>query len=242
MTENKNLRVCQMPYRRSTRATTRKPRKYYKKRTTKGSFDAAVKRVLAKQAETKFNIVSRTESAVYGGTLTSPANFTYLNSLNEGFTENQRVGNKVRPMMVNIRGSIQSNSLKPIITKVYLLETNVSNDPRLDLLEDNGGNFSPASTDLAAIYARINTAKYKILKTMTIKTGTYANHVGDFGGTQLFNETIKLNGVYEYEDGETACNKRALILLPIFREAQNDTSSDEVVEFTFNSKLYYKDI
>lgn len=231
-----------MPARRSTTSTRRAPaRKYYKKRTQKGSFASAVKRVLAKQAETKFNIVARTESTVYGTTLTSPTNFTYLNSLNEGFTENQRVGNKVRPMMVNIRGSIQSNSLKPIISKIILLETNVANDPRLDLLEDNGGNFNPATTDLAAVYARINTAKYKILKTLTIKTGTYANHNGDYGGTQLFNFTCKLNGVYEYEDGQTACNKRSLILIPIFREAQNDTSGGEQVEFTFNSKLYYKD-
>ena len=229
-----------MPPRRST--TTRRPaRKYYRKRTQVRSFASAVKRVLAKQAETKFNIVSQTETGVYGNTLTSPTNYTYLNSLNEGFTENQRVGNKVKPMMVNIRGSIQSNSLKPIITKIFVLETNVANDPREDLLENNAGNYRPASTDLEAIYARINTAKFKVLRTILLKTGTYANHVGDFGGTQLFNETIKLKGTYEYEDGETACNKRALILLPIFREAQNDEITGETVEFTFNSKLYYKD-
>lgn len=207
-----------------------------------GSLASAVKRVLAKQAETKFNIVKKTESTVYGTTLTSPANWDHLNALNEGFTENQRVGNQVRPMMVNIRGHVQSNSLKPIVCKIFLIEMNVANDPRTDLLEDNTGSYSPASTDLEAIYARINTTKYRVLKTIMLKTGTYANHVGDYGGTQMFNETIKLNGVYDYEDGVAQCNKRSLILMPMFREAQNDTTTGEVVEFTFNSKFYYKDI
>lgn len=230
-----------MPPRKYIRKTTNNNRKYYKKKTQAASFDVRVKRVLAKQAETKFNIVAQTESGVYGSTLTSPTNFTYLNALNEGFTENQRVGNKVRPFLLNVRGSVQSNSLKPILTKIFVLETNVANDPRSDLLEDNTGNFSPASTDLEAIYQRINTTKFKVLKTLVLKTGTYANYVGDYGGTKLFNFNVKLNGTYEYEDGETTPNKRALIIFPIFREAQNDTTTGETVEFTFNSKLYYKD-
>jgi len=144
--------------------------------------------------------------------------------------------------MLNIRGSLQSNSLKPIISRILVVETNAANDPSLDLLEDNTGGFSPASSDLYAISARINTLKYKVLKQIVIKTGTYANHVGDYGGTQLFNETIKLKGTMEYEDGTTSCNKRTILLVPIYREAQNDVSSSgAVVELTWNSKFYYKD-
>lgn len=235
-----------MPFqRKSQKSQAKKPTTYRRKnyRRPAPSFAARVKAVVNKQAETKFNIKSATETTAYGNTLTSPTNYAYLNSLNEGFTENQRVGNKIIPMLLNIRGSIQSNSLKPIISRILIVETNVANDPRNDLLEDNTGSVNPATSDLYAISARINTTKYRVLKQIVLKTGTYANHVGDFGGTQLFNETIKLSGVMEYEDGQTACNKRAICLVPIFREAQNDPGiSGSEVELTWNSKFYYKDM
>ena len=234
-----------MPFTRSSRKPQAKKSTYRRRssyRRPTASFATRVKAVVAKQSETKFNIKSLTESGVYGTTLTSPTNYTILNALNEGFTENQRVGNKVAPMLLNIRGSVQSNSLNPILTRLLIVETNSANDPRNDLLEDNTGAVNPATSDLYAISARINTTKYKVLKQIVLKTGTYANHVGDFGGTQLFNETIKLKGVMEYEDGQTNCNKRSIVLVPIFREAQNDTTGGQVVELTWNSKFYYKDM
>ena len=221
-----------------------KGKKTYKRYTkkAKASFASKVKAVIHKEAETKFHIISGTESTVYGNTLTSPSNYTRLNNVAEGSTENERVGNKIRPFLLNLRGSIQSNSLKPIITKLYVLATNAVNDPRLDLLEDNAGIYAPATQDLGAVYARINTNKYKVLKTIYVKTGTYANHVGDYGGTKLFNVTMKLNGVYEYTDGTSICNRRSIIMVPIFREAQNDTTTGETIELTYNAKLYYKDL
>ena len=223
---------------------TRPAKKYYKKRSkySKQSFASRVKAVMNKEAETKFHIVAGTETTVYGTTLSSPTNYTRLNNVAEGSTENERIGNKIKPFLLNIRGSLQSNSLKPIITKILILETNSANDPRSDLLEDNGGTFAPPSNDLTAIYARVNTNKYKVLKTIYIKTGTYANHVGDYGGTKLFNTTIKLNGVFEYTDGTSICNRRSIIMVPIYREGQNDTGSGEQMELTYNAKLYYKDV
>lgn len=202
-----------------------------------------IRRVVKGMSETKYKITSQVENSTsYGTTLTSPATWANLNVVAEGHTENQRVGNRISPISLNVRGSIQSNSLKPIISRLLLLETDMSNDPTTDLLEDNAGVVAPASKDLYAISSRINTTKYKVLKDIALKTGTYANHVGDFGGTQLFNATVRLRGVMEYADGQTVCEKRNLILVPIYREAQNDTGIGEIVELTFNSKFSYKDL
>lgn len=228
-----------MPYRKSTSKKTYKKRTYKPK--AKSSFAARVKAVVKKESETKYLITNTTESTAYGTTLTSPLNYSNLNQIAEGFTENTRVGNKCNPFLINIRGSIQSNTLKPVITKLYLIESNIANDPRSDLLENNAGQFSPATTDLQAIYARVNTRKYRVLKTLTIKTGTTSAHAGDYTSAKLFNMTCKLSGTYEYLDGSSLCQKRNLMLVPIFRELQNDTSSGEQVEITWNSKLYYKD-
>ncbi|AXH73390.1 MAG: hypothetical protein [Cressdnaviricota sp.] len=227
-----------MPYSRKSQ-----PKKKTAPRRKAPSFAAKVKAVVKQQSETKYKITSQTENGTsYGNTVTSPANWANLNDIAEGSSENQRVGNRISPTFLNVRGSLQSNTLKPVISKLLILETNRSNDPTLDLLEDNAGSINPATRDLYAISARINTTKYKVLKTITFKTGTYANHVGDFGGTHLFNCNIKLSGVMHYDDGVSVCQKRNIILVPIYREAQNDAGLGETMELTFNSKFYYKDL
>ncbi len=229
-----------MPFRKSPK-TLRKT--YNKKKTVSTkSFAARVRSVVKKTAETKYLIRNATEATSYGSTLTSPASTSRLNEVNEGFTENTRVGNKINPFLINIRGSLTANTMKPVISKIYILESNISNDPTLDMLENNAGQFAPTASDLTAIYARINTRKYKVLKVITLKTGTVSGHTGDLAGTKLFNVNIKLNGTYEYLDGSSLCQKRNLMLVPIYRQLQNDIgTSGETMELTWNSKLYFKD-
>jgi len=231
-----------MPPRRASRKRGATPRTYCRK-TNYSSFASRVRKIVEKQAETKYLIRHATASTVYGSTLTSPAVTSVLNNIAEGFTENTRVGNKIAPMMINLRGSLRSNSLKPIISRILVVESNASDDPRMDLLEDNAGALAPPAQDLYAISSRINTSKYRVLKQINLFTGTYANHTGDYGSTQLFNETIKLRGVMEYADGTTTCPKRTIHLVPIYRDAGNDGGiSGGIVELTWNSKFYYKDI
>ena len=207
-----------------------------------GSFVQAVRSAMKANAETKYKTLYSTESTAYGTTLTSPANFTYLNALSEGYTENTRVGNVVSPTFLNVRGSVKTNTRVPCYTKLFVLEMDQSADPRVDLLENNAGVLAPASLDLEAIWQRINVAKYKVLCTKTIKTGSYGANDDDYGCAEMYNLNIPLGGKMEYQDGGTLPGKRTIAFFAISRQGDNDTTTGHTVEVTYNSKFYYKDL
>jgi len=183
-----------------------------------------------------------TENTAYGTTLTSPANYTYLNEITEGFTENQRVGNIITPTFINVRGSVKVNTRVPCYTKLYVVSMDVSSDPRTDLFEGDGGPQNPQTMDLAAIYARINTQKYKVLMTKTVKTGSYGANDDDYGAATLYNMNIPMSGKMEYQDGTVMPTKRVIAFFAICRQADNDVSGGSTCEVTMNSKFYYKDM
>ena len=207
-----------------------------------GSFARAVRAVTMASSETKFHIKAVTESTVYGTTFTSPTNYTYLNEITEGITENQRIGNIISPTFINVRGSVKVNTRVPCYTKLFVVSHDISADPRADLLEGDSGVLDPNSLDLAAIYARINVQKYRVLATKVVKTGSYGANDDDYGAAELFNMNIPMSGKMEYTDGAVMPNKRTISFFAISRQADNDPSSGSVVEVTMNSKFYYKDM
>lgn len=201
---------------------------------------AIVKKEIMKAAETKAQLTIHTEASL-GTTLTSPNNWYSLNNLDKGTQSNQRVGDKVSPTFLDVRGSLISNANKQMYHKVMILSMNKQSDPLLDLLEDTSGAFAPAGTNLSAIYARLNTAKYQVLGSRVLKTGT-ANGLNSEQLTQMFHFKIPMKGVVEFAEDSNQAQKRRVIIIGFSREAGNDTTLGEAVEWTFNAKYYYKDL
>lgn len=213
------------------------------KKSSSSQMEAIAKRVMLKNTETKYLILNSTESTGMGGTLNSPQTSYGLNSLANGDEENQIDGLKVVGNMLDIRGSLQTAHQHAIYHKIFVLEYDKQSNPLNDLLEDNAGAFAPAAQDLSAIYARVNTKKYKVLATRILKTGTVSNTANDFSSSRLFHISVKTRGVFNYDESSTAPTKRRIAMLMISRRADNDpTNIPEPVEWSWNSKWYYKDV
>jgi hypothetical protein len=122
-----------------------------------------------------------------------------------------------------------------------LLAQNAQSDPAVDLFENDTGQFGPASGDIKDIYARVNTNKYQILATRTVKTGTMSNTANDANSAQMFHIFKKCPMPLEFEIGGTNPQKKWVRLLVFSRRADNDSTLGEATELTFNSKMYYND-
>ena len=219
-------------------------KKYTKKMVRKVSSNTAlrkvVQQVLNKQAETRSFITAVTESTV--NTLTSPttSNEITLNSLAVSTLQGGRIGMKVTGKFCNVRGSIYNPTDLPIYVRLMLIYADESDAPSNDLLETNNATFGAPSVDLASIYARVNTTKYKVLAHKVIKVGNTAG----LQNTQLFNMTLRLNNIaYHYENvsAQTTPKKR-LMFIYWARRSDNDESLGSNLEITWNSKFYYQDI
>lgn len=220
-----------------TTKRTYKKRVYRKKPT---NIKAIVKSVMKGETETKSHIVANTEFGY--STLTSPTGFFILNALSQGNDAHERDGNMIMPTRIDIRGQIQATHQEAIWYKILLLEHNSARNPINDLLEDDGGNFAPASKDLTAMYARMNTSKYRVLGSKMVKTGTVSNTANDGNAVKFFKMNVPLKGKMYFDDGYDVPIKRQLSLLVFGRRANNDETTGLGFEFTFNSKFYFKDV
>lgn len=206
------------------------------------AMEAIAKRVMLQNTETKYLVLNSTESTGMGSTVTSPATSYGLNSLANGDEENQLDGLKVVGKMLDIRGSLYTAHQFPIYHKIFVIQFDKQSNPLDDLLEDNGGAFAPAAQDLSAIYARVNTKKFRVLATRVIKTGSQSSTANDVNAAKLFHMTIKTPGVFQYDESSTAPVKRRIAMLMISRRGDNDATLGEAIEWSWNSKWYYKDI
>lgn len=230
-----------MPYTRRPRTAGKpRPKSTYRKRP-RATVASLVRKELMKNAESKALITAQTEFN-NGTTLTSPTTIFDMNSVVEGPEENQRIGNMIQPTRLDVRGCVKTNDHTPMYHKLILVEMNYQSNPLLDLLEDNLGNYAPANLDLTAIFARINTTKYKVLATRVLKTGQLSSTADDYGSTAMFNINIPVTGKIYFEDALAFPQKRRIAMVVISREAGNDTMAGKNVEVTVNSKFYYKDI
>ena len=223
----------------STKSSMSK-RKPYKKTTSKASFAKKVRTVINKQLETKSHIVAQTETNV--STLTSPVfatnNFT-LNSIPQGDGVNERVGNKITPTFLNVRGLLHVPAdAATQWFRIYVLEHDLGDQFPSDGLESDLGTFTPPTMDTAAIYARVNTTRYKVLATKLVKMG----HTQGYFGSQMFNLNIKLKGNMYFEQLGSVPSRRKISLLVYNRRADNDEVLGTTCEISFNSKFYFTDM
>ena len=145
----------------------------------------------------------------------------------------------IMPTRIDIRGQIQAAYQDAVYYKILLLEHNSARNPVDDLLENDSGNFAPAAADLKAMYARINTGKYRVLGSKILKTGTVSNTANDSNAVKFFHMNVPLRGKMYFDDGADVPNKRQLTLLVFGRRANNDEGiQGHIFEFTFNSKIY----
>jgi len=230
-----------MPYIPRKPRTTKYVRKGNKgvRRSTRTT-PALVKKVVKSMAETKSKLTVHTEVSL-GTTLTSPNNWYSLNNINKGAESHNRVGDKISPTFLDVRGSIKANASKQMYHKLMIISMNKQSDPLLDLLENESGAFAPAAQDLKAIYARINTAKYQVLGTRVMKTGT-SNGANSEELTKMFSFKVPFRGVMEYQEAESIAQKRRVVVIGFSRPADNDVTFGNDVEWTFNAKFYYKDL
>jgi len=205
----------------------------------KKTISKIVKKAITQAQETKNHIKFNTEFQY--STLTSPSGFFHLATIPQGTGAHQRIGDGISPTYLDVRGQVQATNQEAVWYRIYVLEKNVAADPTQDLLETNNGNFAPATSDLAAIYARVNHQKYKVLATRLLKTGTMSNTANDANAAQLFHMKIPMKGKLIYDDNATDPQKRDLVLLVMGRRANNDDTLGLNFEFSFNSKLYFKD-
>lgn len=226
-----------MSFKRKYKPRTRKSRRTRKSKK-RANVARVVNRVLAKKAETKFGIVSVTESNV--GTLTSPtaSHLVLLNNPSIGSYVYMRQGNKIRMQRVDIRGHVQlGDANTACYVKIWVIYQQIFDDPLTDFLETQSATFAPASTAIDSIYARVNTTKYKVLasKTLTIGTGS------GFLNTKMFRFNINLHDKEVRWDQQASAPENQLRIFYLARRCDNDDSLGSNIEMTFNSKLYYKD-
>lgn len=226
-------------FRKSSKKPMAKKKTYNRKSTSYRSTTVArqVKSILARQVETKSNIVIITERSV--SSLGSPVVSDVLNATTQGSSQSQRLGQKITPKFIDVRGHLHLATLaEPQFVRVLLLQCSVDEDGLTDLFESNSALIQPAAADLSAIYARINTTKYKVLGAKTLKLGPSDNYYG----TQMFHMKAKLSGQLHYDIGSINPEKNKIVLVVINRRVDNDESTGTVAELTFNSKFYFTDM
>jgi len=213
-----------------------------KKRTTKKApsqvFARKVRAVIQKVAETKSMIIYDTE--ITTNTLSSPTanHVVKLNAIGTGANVYNRVGTKISPKWLNVRGSFFTAADPNQTLRLMVVEHDLDSDPLTELLEVNSGAIGPPGNDYSAIYARINTTKFKVLATKTMTFGYTAGSLP----CKLFNFTIKLGGAMHFEIGDTTPSKRTISLVWYNRRSDNDESTGSNGELSYNSKFYYQDM
>jgi len=213
----------------------------YKRKTIKSktnqSFASRVQAVLKKQVETKFSIIGFTEASI--NTLSSPSTTYALNNLGQGSSISTRIGSKVKAQYIDVRGHVHTaDGNASQYVRVLLLSAALGDDGLTDLVETNTGATGPAGLDVSAIYARINTSKYRVLGERILKLGPSLNSYG----TKFFHFKKKLNMSLMYDQGSNVPERNKIFMVVFPRRADNDESLGTTSELTFNSKFYYTDM
>jgi len=224
--------------RMSTKRKTYPKKRTVTKKVATQVFARKVRAVIQKVAETKNTITYGTEIST--GSLTSPtaSHLVPVNNITLGTQQFARNGVKIQPKFLNIRGAVHLNAEPTQFCRMLVIEHDVTDDPLSELLENNSGDFAPAATDFSAIYARINTTKFRVLANKVIKMSVALGYYT----TQRFNINVKLGGNMYFDTGETIPAKRQISFIWFNRRADNDESVGTTCEMTYNAKFYYQDL
>lgn len=161
-------------------------------------------------------------------------------TLGTGTGHGTRIGHKVSPIGIDIRGHIISNSADfgLFVKFMVVREKNNLASPTVDLLETNAGNVSPTTNDISKLYRRVNTDSYEVLYStiMNIPTEQYKR-------ARLFRKWIPLRRfrTFTYDGSgaiEPAYNDIKIIVFGA--DAAND-GKNIPFEVSYISTFYFKD-
>lgn len=217
----------------------RRKSKRFTRKSRKTNVARIVRKVIASKAETKFGIVSVTESSVNSFSSPASTNSILLNNPGVGSNVYQRTGNKIRARRIDIRGHVElGDGNKAHYVKILVLKCNINDDPITDLLESQSAVFSAASADVAAIYSRVNTSKYRVLASKVLTVGTGSG----FLTTKLFRFNINLKDMEIRWDQGASTPEQHIRIIYFARQCANDEGAvASTLEMTWNSKMYYHD-
>lgn len=120
-------------------------------------------------------------------------NMTSLTQVAQGTSVSQRIGNKIRPYQIRLRGSVDMWSTHPCYFRILLVQDNQANGalPQMtDLFNMNTSNQA-----INAFYNMDNVARFKFLKDKTFQFTPLATQItsADQSIAQRYRMPIKLN-------------------------------------------------
>lgn len=195
----------------------------YKKRGNKQSFQKAVLSVIKKTAETKsiqfFQDNIPVSDYPTGAWLGSPNEMLtlpltpdqYITPISQGNSAQQRVGNKIMLSKVTLRGMVtprtyqttnttespSNNAPEPFLFKLWIgyQKDTAYNEVSASLPNffQEGLSSSPPSGTLMDVFRKVNTDKYRIVKTKTFKVGPQSIVTTQNGTVSLNNQQYANN-------------------------------------------------
>lgn len=160
--------------------------------------------------------------------------------LQPGSGHGTRIGHKVNPIGIDIRGHIISNSQNfgLLVKMMVVREKNSAAAPTVDLLENNSGNVGPTANDISKIYRRINADSYEVLysKTMLIPTEPYKR-------ARTFHAWVNMKKfrTLTYEGtGVSGPTYNDVKIIFFGADAANDAANIPY-EVSYNATFYFKD-
>lgn len=161
-------------------------------------------------------------------------------SLAEGTSQAERVGHKVHPIGIDIRGHIINNvQNRPLIVKMMVVrQKDMLANQNTELLENNSGNQSITTNSIAKMYQRINSDSFEVLHT---KYFTFQGEA--YKQFRIFKSWIPLKKIrtLHYEGSATAAPNYNDIFVVFFgADAEND-AANITYELSFERNFYFKD-
>jgi len=209
-----------------------------KPRLTTRRVASIAKKAVMKVTETKKHSLEKTEvvlSTNGGVSVESPL------QLATGSGHGTRIGHKVNPIGLDIRGHIFVTGGVNMIAKVMVVRIKdyLATLPG-ELLETNSGNVTASSNDISKMYRRINADSFEVL------SSKYITLVPNFTAgpqTKMFRMWIPLKKLrtLTYEGtAATTPNRNDLAIIVYAADAANDSGGSNY-ELSYNSTFYYKD-
>lgn len=200
---------------------------------------------IAKKAVMKVSETKKHSEEVIEQTINTNGGY-YVNSLvplPSGTGHGTRIGHKVNPIGIDIRGhcitNLQSTSTLVKIMVVRVKDMQQGTTIQNNLLETNGGNVTIVSNDVSKLYRRINSDSYEVLGTKYLNLQVPATNVA---AAKYFRMWIPLKKIrtLTYEGLASIVPRENDIAIVVFAgEAGNDTGVN--YELSYNSTFYFKD-
>lgn len=201
---------------------------------------AMIRKQINKKLETKIFGESASEQSI--SSASAGTVFSTPSVVAQGNGMNQRIGSQIRPIGFLLDYILHNNSAVAGYARVLVVTSNhgdyTANTDTWLAGTDSGGQ-APVAERLTDVFFRPNKKQFN--KVLYDKTHRIAG-LGDGTGVETVHrrKLIKFNALLDIEPGETDALMNNVRMLVLFRSADSDTTAS-VVEFTYETTMYYKD-